>query len=179
VDGDRAYILLGRADQYGRLDRIGIERVRFLNAIRTRLDDAPHLVLAGGCKSEACAISEAQQMHDLLEGEWASITHETWSSTTAENALFVAQLLEQMPDVREVDVVTSFEHALRARVMFAVALRGSGVRLRVLRAPHGGWRGVIHELRYLPHIRRNLRDARDASIASAPRWRERSEQPLR
>lgn len=169
MDGDRAYILLGRADQHGRLDHIGIERVRYLNAVRARLHDLPHLVLAGGCKSHDCAVTEAQQMHDLLEGEWASIVHETWSRTTAENALFVARLLDGLPAVREVHVVTSFEHAVRARLMFGVALRRRDVRVRIVRAPHGGWRGWLHELRYLPHVRRNLRDARAAVHAHAVR----------
>jgi hypothetical protein len=75
--------------------------------------------------------SEAELMRRAWRGPETRLICEPRARITAENAAHVATLVREL-DAREVVVVTSWWHRLRARLLFAALLRGTGARLRIV-----------------------------------------------
>jgi hypothetical protein len=94
--------------------------------------DADAVVLTGHGRRPG-AISEAELMRRAWRGPAARLICEPSARITAENAAQVAGLVRAL-GAREVVLVTSWWHRLRAGILFAAVLRGSGARLRVVTA---------------------------------------------
>lgn len=121
-------------------------------------DQRQQLVLAGGAKA-AHPVTEAQQMAALVT--WPGpITLEQYSRTTAENAWCALELIEAGEPIT---VVCSRAHAARSWIFLRLAMRDLGRRhrLRFLIAPSPSWHAWLYELRWLHHIARNCRSAKE------------------
>jgi uncharacterized SAM-binding protein YcdF (DUF218 family) len=107
--------------------------------------DADAVVLTGSGRRPA-AISEAELMRDAWRGPSARLICEPTARITAESAAHVAALVREH-GAREVVVVTSWWHRLRAGILFAALLCGSGARLRVVSAgPPWSLRLLVREV---------------------------------
>ena len=94
--------------------------------------DAGAVVLTGyGRRSDATP--EAALMRQAWRWPAARLICEPRARITAENAARVAALAREL-EAREVVVVTSWWHRLRARILFRAMLRGSGASVRLASA---------------------------------------------
>ena len=93
------------------------------------------VVLSG--RGRARGGSEADLMAAAWRGSTTSVIPETESRSTVGNARAIARYATRV-GADEVIVITSSWHRPRAAVLFRVALRGSGARLRVI-APKRTW----------------------------------------
>jgi uncharacterized SAM-binding protein YcdF (DUF218 family) len=94
--------------------------------------DADAVVLTGYGRRPG-AVSEAELMREAWRGPATRLICEPTARITAENAAQVAALVREL-GAGEVVIVTSWWHRLRAGVLFAALLRGTGARLRVVSA---------------------------------------------
>ncbi len=131
MSGPRVVAVLGySAGGAGGLHPVCAARVAHALAL-ARPDD---VVLLSGWSPHAGGVSEAELMRRAWTGPAARLLLDDGSTHTAHNAAHVAALARR-EGAREVVVVTSRWHALRARAFTRLALRGSGVRVRVEGAP--------------------------------------------
>ena len=156
---DRVLIVLGhREPTISPEHRISREsQARLQRAARECRRDPPRaVILTGYTKSDG--LSEAEQM----EEEWTladvPALLEDAGRNTAENASRSLPLVRAIGEISRVTVVTSTWH-LRAPYFFA-PYRALGLRLSFRFTAAGRWpRMLLHELRNLPAIRRERREA--------------------
>lgn len=156
----RVGVVLGHADLAGVIDQDCHDRMRTLD--RLLACDLEAVILSGGTKS-SCDISEAEQMHQLVDSDVGSrMILERFSRTTAENAWCCA-LLARSLQCDELVVFCTRAQSMRGRVFFARALGevGCDARLRFVYSPAQDLKSWLYELRWAHHIPRNMRSARD------------------
>lgn len=125
-------VVLGYSD--GRGDGLHPVCADRLRAAASEAADADAVVFTGYGR-RAGSESEAELMRAAWTGPATTLICEPEARITAENATRVAALAREL-GAREVVVVTSWWHRLRARLLFRARLRGSGAHVRVL--PAGG-----------------------------------------
>jgi uncharacterized SAM-binding protein YcdF (DUF218 family) len=111
---------------------ICLQRLRRAEGISQPTDS---VVLSG--RGRARGGSEAALMAAAWRGDTTDIVPETESRSTVGNARAIALYVGEV-GADEVVVITSSWHRPRAALLFRAALRGSGVRVRVL-APERTW----------------------------------------
>jgi uncharacterized SAM-binding protein YcdF (DUF218 family) len=99
-------------------------------------------------------------MRRVWEGPQERVICDTQSRITAENAARVAELVREL-GAREVVVVTSWWHRLRAALLFGLLLRETGARVRVIAAgrPWSVW-VLLRELACFALVPAQVRRAR-------------------
>jgi uncharacterized SAM-binding protein YcdF (DUF218 family) len=122
-------------------------------------DGADAVVLTGWARRDG-ALPEAELMRRAWEGPRERVICDTESRITAENAARVAALVREL-GAREVVVVTSWWHRVRAALVFRLLLRETGARVRVVAAGRP-WslRLVLRELACLALVPVQVRRAR-------------------
>lgn len=95
-------------------------------------DDADAVVLTGWARRRD-GVSEAELMRRAWRGAQERVICDTEARITAENAARVAALVREL-GAREVVVVTSWWHSLRASLLFRLLLRETGARVSVVAA---------------------------------------------
>lgn len=123
-------VVLGYSD--GRSDGLHPICAARLERAAAECADADAVVLTGQGR-RAGAIPEAELMRQAWRGPAARLICEPRARITAENAAHVGALAREL-GAHEVVVVTSWWHRLRAWILFATLLRGSGARLSVVSA---------------------------------------------
>jgi hypothetical protein len=123
-------VVLGYSD--GRRDGLHPICAARLERAVAECADADAVVLTGHGRRYG-AIPEAELMRQAWRGPAARLICEPRARITAENAAHVGALAREL-GAREVVVVTSSWHRLRAWILFAALLRGSGARLRIASA---------------------------------------------
>jgi uncharacterized SAM-binding protein YcdF (DUF218 family) len=122
-------------------------------------DGADAVVLTGWARRDG-ALPEAELMRRAWEGPRERVICDTESRITAENAARVAAVVREL-GAREVVVVTSWWHRVRAALLFRLLLRETGARVRVVAAGRP-WslRLVLRELACLALVPVQVRRAR-------------------
>lgn len=121
-------VVLGYSN--GRVDGLHPVCAARLERAAAESTNADAVVLTGYGRRPG-TVSEAELMRQAWRGPATRIICEPNARITAENAAHVADLVREL-GAREVVVVTSWWHRLRARVLFRVLLRGTSARLRVV-----------------------------------------------
>ena len=122
-------------------------------------DGAGAVVLTGWARRDGRP-PEAELMRRAWRGSQEQVICETEARITAENAAHVARLVRQL-GAREVVVVTSWWHRLRAAILFRLLLRETDARVRVVAAGRP-WspRLLLRELACLALVPAQVRRAR-------------------
>jgi uncharacterized SAM-binding protein YcdF (DUF218 family) len=122
-------------------------------------DGADAVVLTGWARRDG-ALPEAELMRRVWEGPPERVICDTESRITAENAARVAVLVREL-GAREVVVVTSWWHRLRAALLFRLLLRETGALVRVIAAgrPWSVW-VLLRELACFALVPAQVRRAR-------------------
>jgi uncharacterized SAM-binding protein YcdF (DUF218 family) len=108
-----------------------------------RVDAAMHscregsVVVLSGWRRRRASSSEADLMRAAWTGPAAAVITDHTARATVDNAANAARLARALGS-REIRVVTSRWHRLRAALLFRAALRGTGVRV-VVPAVSGPW----------------------------------------
>jgi uncharacterized SAM-binding protein YcdF (DUF218 family) len=126
-------VVLGYSDGNSALHPICAARV---DAAMRSCEDGSVVVLSGWRRRRASS-SEADLMRAAWTGPAAAVITDHAARATVDNAANAARLARAL-ESREVRVVTSRWHRLRAALLFRVALRGTGARL-VVPAVSGPW----------------------------------------
>jgi uncharacterized SAM-binding protein YcdF (DUF218 family) len=98
-----------------------------------RVADGVDAVVLTGWARRRDGVSEAELMRRAWRGPQERVICETEARITAENAARVAALVREL-GAREVVVVTSWWHSLRASLLFRLLLRETGARVSVVAA---------------------------------------------
>lgn len=98
-----------------------------------RVADGADAVVLTGWARRRDGISEAELMRRAWRGPKERVICETEARITAENAARVAALVREF-GAREVVVVTSWWHGVRASLLFRLLLRETGARVSVVAA---------------------------------------------
>ena len=160
-DRDRVVVVLGHRDPSAAGHRISPECVRRVRRAEeaARRGDVRAVIFSGFSSSDGP--SEALQMQRLWRGPTVPLVLDEAARTTAENAAnSLAILLESMPGIRHVTVVTSAWH-LRTPIFFRhYRVHGISVDMAWAKAAPGEWlRHLPHEMRTLRILRRERREA--------------------
>jgi hypothetical protein len=123
-------VVLGYSD--GRADGLHPVCAARLERALPEAADADAVVFTG-CGRRPGSEPEAELMRRAWRGAAAQVICEPRARITAENAAHVLTLVRKL-GAREVVVVTSWWHRLRAWLLFAAVLRGAGVRLQIVSA---------------------------------------------
>jgi glucosamine-6-phosphate deaminase len=154
---DRAVIVLGHREPGSAETRVSDEsRARLARAERACRADPPRLVVLTGHSRTRAGLSEAEQMQELWAPPDAPPLMEMAGRNTAENATCSLPLIEAIPEVRRVTVVSSAWH-VRVPYFFA-PYRERGLGLSFARDWTGPFvRPLLGELGALPAMRRQRR----------------------
>ena len=143
----RLIVVLGYSDgSSGELHPICAARLDGAAALAREAE--PDAVVLSGWSRGTGAAAEADLMRRAWAGPRLPLHCDVAARMTAENAAHVAALAREL-GVREVVVVTSWWHRLRAWLLFRALLRGVRVRIAPVRGPWSA-RLLARELALLP-----------------------------
>jgi uncharacterized SAM-binding protein YcdF (DUF218 family) len=150
-------VVLGYSD--GKRDELHPICAARLERARSLADGADAVVLTGWARRHG-GVAEAELMRRAWGGPQERVICDPEARITAENAARVAGLVRRL-GARDVVVVTSWWHRLRASLLFRTLLRGTGARVHVVAAGRL-WspRLVLRELACFALVPVQLRRAR-------------------
>jgi hypothetical protein len=154
----RIYVVLGHADECGKIDNDCLRRLAYADGLGHDPEDK--LVLSGGSKSEYPDSEAAQMLSYISAWKADQIILENNSHTTAENAHYVCKWLQDN-DLAEAEVfiITSNALSWRGRYFFRWMKRYHGLpdlQVKGLPSHRASLSEWIYEIRCIPYLRENI-----------------------
>jgi uncharacterized SAM-binding protein YcdF (DUF218 family) len=167
-----ALIVLGHSEPEG----YGLSRsclARLHKAEKIARQTHPDIVILSGWGREGAPVTEARLMSQAWSVKESLIIEDPFAQTTVENALFARQILDGYGEgVSKLIVVTSAWHAMRARLSFKIAFKGSSVKVKLIKTLEDGipLTVTMREPLRLPHVRQDLLLAHEHLATGNYQW---------